>query len=191
MVTEMFGDMLFTPDAESLSEFRSPESLIRRAIISTKPPKEYIKSQESKAGAMGSQRGNDSATEAWGGEIPSFKSRITADFKREDLEDEYEEEEDLQDDNCAPEYRNLIAIHDGKGKGGLDDLLKVDPAKQMDMETREKVGEEVEEVFNKADQNGSMGESIQICFAFDQLKQRLLDGQTGNPQPLSALNAFL
>ncbi|GJY33227.1 phosphoinositide phospholipase C 2-like protein [Tanacetum coccineum] len=129
MVTETFGDMLFTPDAESLSEFRSPESLKKRVIISTKPPKEYLKSQESKAGAMGSQRENDAATGAWGGEIPSFKSRSNADFKHEDLEDEFEEEEDLQDDNCAPEYRNLIAIHAGKGKGGLDDWLKVDPDK--------------------------------------------------------------
>ncbi|GJX48904.1 RNA-directed DNA polymerase, eukaryota, reverse transcriptase zinc-binding domain protein [Tanacetum coccineum] len=129
MVTETFGDMLFTPDAESLSEFRSPESLKRRVTISTKPPKEYLKTQESKAGTMGSHRENESAAEAWGGEIPSFKSRSTADFKHEDLEDEYEEEEDFQDDNCAPEYRNFIAIHAGKGKGGLDDWLKVEPDK--------------------------------------------------------------
>lgn len=81
MVTETFGDMLFTPDAESLAEFRSPESLKRRIIISTKPPKEYLKSQDSKAGGMGSQRENDTATEAWGGEIPRFNSRSTADYK--------------------------------------------------------------------------------------------------------------
>ena len=44
------------------------------------------------------------------------------------MEEEHEEE-DLPDDHCAPEYRNLIAIHAGKGKGGLDDWLKVDPDK--------------------------------------------------------------
>ncbi|GJX46207.1 phosphoinositide phospholipase C 2-like protein [Tanacetum coccineum] len=49
MVTETYGDMLFTLVAESLNQFRSPESLIRRVIISTKPPKENLKSQESKA----------------------------------------------------------------------------------------------------------------------------------------------
>ena len=48
---------------------------------------------------------------------------------QDDLEEFEEEEEDLQGDNCAPEYRNLIAIHAGKGKGGLDDWLKVDPDK--------------------------------------------------------------
>lgn len=40
-----------------------------------------------------------------------------------------EEEHEEEDDHCAPEYRNLIAIHAGKGKGGLDDWLKVDPDK--------------------------------------------------------------
>lgn len=128
MITETFGDMLFTPETESLAEFPSPESLKKRIIISTKPPKEYLKAKEAKAGGNGSQKENDSAAEAWGGEIPSFKSRSTADFK-EDLEEEVEEEEDIQDDHCAPEYRNLIAIHAGKGKGGLDDWLKVDPDK--------------------------------------------------------------
>lgn len=29
----------------------------------------------------------------------------------------------------APEYRRLIAIHAGKGKGGMQDWLKVDPDK--------------------------------------------------------------
>ncbi|KAJ0553174.1 putative phosphoinositide phospholipase C [Helianthus annuus] len=128
MVTETFGDMLFTPDAESLGEFRSPESLKRRIIISTKPPKEYLKTKEGKISGNGSQKDNDSS-EAWGGEIPSYKSRSGADFKDDLEEEEEEEEEELQDDNCAPEYRNLIGIHAGKGKGGLDDWLRVDPDK--------------------------------------------------------------
>ncbi|XP_076945389.1 phosphoinositide phospholipase C 2-like isoform X1 [Bidens hawaiensis] len=125
MVTETFGDMLFTPDTESLVEFPSPEKLKRRIIISTKPPKEYFKSQEPKASGNASQKDNDSS-EAWGGELPSFKSRSTVEFK-DDLEEAEDEEE--EDDHCAPEYRNLIAIHAGKGKGGLDDWLRVDPDK--------------------------------------------------------------
>ena len=43
-----------------------------------------------------------------------------------------EEEDDDDEKACqktAPEYRRLIAIHAGKGKGGLDDWLKVDPDK--------------------------------------------------------------
>lgn len=130
MVTETFGDMLFAPGTESLAEFPSPEFLKRRIIISTKPPKEYLKGKETKASGNGSQKENDSSAEAWGGEIPSFKSKSTADFKDDFEEDEEEEEEeDFQDDKSAPEYRNLIAIHAGKGKGGLDDWLKVDPNK--------------------------------------------------------------
>ncbi|KVI04836.1 C2 calcium-dependent membrane targeting [Cynara cardunculus var. scolymus] len=128
MVTETFGEMLFAPDAESLGEFPSPESLKRRIIISTKPPKEYLKSKEANPKGNASQRENDSSAEAWGGEIPSFKSRSVAESK-DDLDDLEEEEEDLQDDTVAPEYRSLIAIQAGKGKGGLDDWLKVDPDK--------------------------------------------------------------
>lgn len=49
-------------------------------------------------------------------------------------EEDDDDEEDLEDDlkaqqNEAPEYKRLIAIHAGKGKGGLDDWLKVDPNK--------------------------------------------------------------
>ncbi|KAJ0489519.1 putative phosphoinositide phospholipase C [Helianthus annuus] len=121
MVHDTFGDMLFTPDTEVLPEFPSPETLKRRVMISTKPPKEYLKSQETKASGNASQKEND---EAWGGEIPSFKSR-SAEFK-DDFEEE--DEEDYQDDS-APAYKNLIAIHAGKGKGGLDDWLTVDPDK--------------------------------------------------------------
>lgn len=49
-------------------------------------------------------------------------------------EEEDDDEDDLEDDlkeqqNEAPEYKRLIAIHAGKGKGGLDDWLRVDPNK--------------------------------------------------------------
>ncbi|CAH1424962.1 unnamed protein product [Lactuca virosa] len=128
MVTETFGEILFTPKTESLAEFPSPESLKRRVIISTKPPKEYLKAKEAKPSGNSSQKEKDSSVEAWGGEIPSFKSGSTAEYK-EDVYEEDDEEEDLQGDNCAPEYRSIIAIHAGKGKGGLDDWLKVDPDK--------------------------------------------------------------
>ncbi|XP_071732758.1 phosphoinositide phospholipase C 2-like [Rutidosis leptorrhynchoides] len=130
MVTETFGEMLFTPDADGLGEFPSPEFLKRRIIISTKPPKEYLKAKDTQPGGDGnaSHKETDASVEAWGGEIPSFKHKTSSDFK-DDLEDSEEEDEDLHDDHCAPEYRNLIAIHAGKGKGGLDDWLKVDPDK--------------------------------------------------------------
>lgn len=47
MVSKTFGEMLYLPESESLAEFPSPESLKRKIMISTKPPKEYLESQDS------------------------------------------------------------------------------------------------------------------------------------------------
>ena len=51
----------------------------------------------------------------------------------DDSPNEQDDDDDDDDDKSnlkgAPEYRRLIAIHAGKGKGGLDDWLKVDPDK--------------------------------------------------------------
>lgn len=43
--------------------------------------------------------------------------------------DEDDEEDSKLEQNEAPAYRRLIAIHAGKGKGGMQDWLKVDPNK--------------------------------------------------------------
>ena len=43
MVIKTFGATLFQPETE-LKELPSPESLKRKIIISTKPPKEYLES---------------------------------------------------------------------------------------------------------------------------------------------------
>lgn len=57
---------------------------------------------------------------------------------------EYREEEDMHEDsqqlqqNAAPEYKNLIAIHARKRKGGMKECLKVDP----NSVTRISLGEE-------------------------------------------------
>ncbi|MCD7452475.1 1-phosphatidylinositol phosphodiesterase [Datura stramonium] len=108
MITQTFGDMLFSP-SECLKELPSPESLKKHVMISTKPPKEYLQSKEVKEKA-------DSKKEA------------------EDDTDEGEDDEDNEGDpksekNAASEYKCLIAIHAGKGKGGLSDWLRVDPNK--------------------------------------------------------------
>ena len=44
MIAQVFGDMLYFPQADSLTEFPTPESLKGRILISTKPPKEYLES---------------------------------------------------------------------------------------------------------------------------------------------------
>lgn len=44
-------------------------------------------------------------------------------------DDESDEGDPNSQQNVAPEYKRLIAIHAGKGKGGLSDWLRVDPDK--------------------------------------------------------------
>lgn len=82
MVTQTFGDILFSPGSECLKEFPSPESLKKRIIISTKPPKEYLEAKEIKEKENDSQKGKAAADEeAWGKEIPNLKGGILADDK--------------------------------------------------------------------------------------------------------------
>ncbi|OMO50110.1 C2 calcium-dependent membrane targeting [Corchorus capsularis] len=135
MVTQTFGDILFSPGPECLKEFPSPDSLKKRIIISTKPPKEYLEAKEAKDKENVTERAKaGSDEEAWGKEVPDLKSlkstRVT-----DDKNDSDEKDDDDTDDgeksqhNLAPEYKRLIAIHAGKPKGGLDECLAVDPDK--------------------------------------------------------------
>ncbi|KAH6819819.1 phospholipase C 2 [Perilla frutescens var. hirtella] len=116
MITKTFGDMLFSPGPECLSEFPSPKSLKRRVIISTKPPKEYLQAKDAKVQeSSNSKKGKDKTKEEpWGNEITSLKSKINV---------------NKLEQSASPEYRRLIAIHAGKGKGGMQDWLRVDPNK--------------------------------------------------------------
>ncbi|KAI5434101.1 1-phosphatidylinositol phosphodiesterase, variant 2 [Lathyrus oleraceus] len=136
MVTQTFGDILFVPGSESLKEFPSPESLKKRIIISTKPPKEYLETKEVKEKEDDSlQRKALDDDEAWGKEVPSFKCVSISDYKggnldKEDIHDEEDpDESDKLHHHVAPEYKGLIAIHAGKSKGGIEAWLKVDPEK--------------------------------------------------------------
>lgn len=81
MVTQTFGDILFSPSSESVKEFHSPESLKRRIIISTKPPKEYLESKEKEKGDDSLQGNPSGDEEAWGKEVPSLRSGSISDYK--------------------------------------------------------------------------------------------------------------
>ncbi|XP_034705597.1 phosphoinositide phospholipase C 2-like [Vitis riparia] len=136
MVTQTFGDILFTPGPECLNEFPSPESLKKRIIISTKPPKEYLEAKDVKEKENDSQKGKESADEeAWGKEVSNLKPSTVAVDESNLEEEENIDEEDLDEgdpksqQNVAPEYKRLIAIHAGKVKGGLTEWLRVDPDK--------------------------------------------------------------
>ncbi|XP_004500490.1 phosphoinositide phospholipase C 2 isoform X1 [Cicer arietinum] len=157
MVTQTFGDILFCPSSESLKEFPSPESLKKRIIISTKPPKEYLEAKEGKEKGE-SQRGKPSDDEeAWGKEVPSLRGGTIADYKQnsgDDEDDLTEEDDDLDEaeklgQNGSDEYRRLIAIHAGKPKGGLEEGLKVDPDKVRRLSLSESQLEKAAETYGK------------------------------------------
>ncbi|GAV91847.1 C2 domain-containing protein/PI-PLC-Y domain-containing protein/PI-PLC-X domain-containing protein/efhand_like domain-containing protein [Cephalotus follicularis] len=113
MVTQTFGDLLYYPESDSLTEFPSPESLKHRIIISTKPPKEYL---ESKDRATGSQRG--SSDDEDGNNTPDDRS----DSDHED--EEFNDSDHKSGQLGASAYKRLITIHAGKPKGALKDALK-------------------------------------------------------------------
>ncbi|KAK7305876.1 hypothetical protein VNO77_43788 [Canavalia gladiata] len=136
MVTETFGDILFCPTSESLKEFPSPESLKRRIIISTKPPKEYLEAKELQEKEQEPQTGKSADDEeAWGKEVPSLRGGTISDYKSNEDEDDLDDDEDPDEaddkslQNVSDKYRSLIAIHAGKPKGGLEECLQVDPDK--------------------------------------------------------------
>ncbi|XP_028792784.1 phosphoinositide phospholipase C 2 [Neltuma alba] len=153
MVTQTFGDILFYPGSEVLKEFPSPESLKKRIIISTKPPKEFLQAKEAKEKEDESQKGKALGDEeAWGKEVPSLKRGAIADYQ--DNQDEDDDEDDLDEadksnQNAAPEYKRLIAIHAGKPKGGLDECLKVDPDKVRRLSLSEQQLEKAAEAHGK------------------------------------------
>ncbi|XP_062202676.1 phosphoinositide phospholipase C 2-like isoform X1 [Phragmites australis] len=130
MLTETFGDLLFIPSSDPMKGFPSPEALMKRIIISTKPPQEYkeflkAKNNQNASGNIanlaeeGSMRRMDSNAEESDGKD---------ELDEQDDEDSEEDDPKFQQDTAC-EYRKLITIHAGKPKGHLRDALKVDPDK--------------------------------------------------------------
>ncbi|XP_002533650.2 phosphoinositide phospholipase C 2 [Ricinus communis] len=156
MITQTFGDILFTPGSECLKEFPSPESLKKRIIVSTKPPKEYLEVREIREREGDSQSGKlGSDEETWGKEIPDLKGHFRVDDKNE-LDEDNNDDEDAAPDgdnksqqNIAPEYKHLIAIHAGKPKGGIEECLKVDPDKVRRLSLSEQQLEKAAETHGK------------------------------------------
>ncbi|CAK7331208.1 unnamed protein product [Dovyalis caffra] len=127
MITETFGDMLFCPECECLEEFPSPEELKYRIIISTKPPKEYLKAKSGQSKGNKSQKDKDSDDDTWGKE-PSDLMSDQEDGDTSDTDSSEDSESETQQLGVSA-YKRLIAIHAGKPKGGLKEALKVDPHK--------------------------------------------------------------
>ncbi|PSR95059.1 Phosphoinositide phospholipase [Actinidia chinensis var. chinensis] len=124
VVVNTFGATLFQPETE-LKELPSPESLKRKIIISTKPPKEYL--------------------ESW-----RDKNQDDQDEVEEDDKDESDEGgEDHQDEDilAVPEYRHLIAIHAGKVKGGIENWFFDDANKVRRLSLSEQQLEKAAETY--------------------------------------------
>ncbi|XP_009369166.2 phosphoinositide phospholipase C 2 isoform X1 [Pyrus x bretschneideri] len=157
MLTETFGDVLFHPGSECLKEFPSPASLKKRIIISTKPPKKYPEAKNAVRGESDPKSGKTPADEeAWGKEVPDAKGATVANDKQDELDKEdSNEEEDVDyggsksEQNVAPEYKHLIAIHAGKPKGGLAECLKVDADKVRRISLSEQQLEKAVETYGK------------------------------------------
>ncbi|KAI3514056.1 hypothetical protein L1887_12372 [Cichorium endivia] len=118
MVTETFGSMLFFPESEKLEELPTPESLKYRILISTKPPKEYLEAEEDKQSSsrLKSRVSDDS-------DDVCYMLRSGSDRSDHDVDTEGKKSP------SSPVYKQLIAIHAGKPKGGLKDALKVEKDK--------------------------------------------------------------
>ncbi|KAH9614320.1 hypothetical protein KSS87_014393 [Heliosperma pusillum] len=110
MLTDIFGEMLYTPESEHLEEFPSPEELKYRIIISTKPPKEYLEAKVLKSNKEDTSAGSS------GDET-----------QPNDMADDSDEDQDIDTKSgqlAAPEYKRLIAIRAGKPKDGLRVALR-------------------------------------------------------------------
>ncbi|XP_042955104.1 phosphoinositide phospholipase C 2-like [Carya illinoinensis] len=103
MVTKTFGELLYRSESH-LKEFPSPESLKKKILISTKPPKELHEASSS------------AKDETWNvnGEHEEVAS--------------HDRDDPTGEENAVPQYKNLIAIHAGKPKGGKD-IWAIDPNK--------------------------------------------------------------
>ncbi|XP_027337978.1 phosphoinositide phospholipase C 6-like [Abrus precatorius] len=101
MATQIFGDLLYYPQTDTLTEFPTPVSLKGRILISTKPPKEFLESTQC----------DDKDNEKESAEEESSSPDLT-------------DEPETDDDKSAPEYKSLITIHAGKPKGDVQDELK-------------------------------------------------------------------
>lgn len=61
MVAHVFGDMLYIPKLDGMDEFPSPNDLKHKIVVSTKPPKEYLSSNNNKDGETSAVQEKDSS----------------------------------------------------------------------------------------------------------------------------------
>ncbi|XP_055830299.1 phosphoinositide phospholipase C 2-like isoform X2 [Solanum dulcamara] len=104
MVKSTFGSMLFIPKPD-MDKFPSPNKLMKRILISTKPPQKNSPAESDNCKISPTQRGH---------------SENGVDIHIQQVQVEEGEEDDDQDE--VPKYRDLIAIHATKHKGGMENF---------------------------------------------------------------------
>ncbi|KAH7285806.1 hypothetical protein KP509_33G046900 [Ceratopteris richardii] len=146
IVHAILGETLYYPElGQEFPEFPSPESLKKRIIISTKPPKEYLANTD--APNQTAAEGTEEAEQiAWGDELPDISedsstkeknlpvsAELTPELESSDEESKPPEKRD--DSKVAPEYKRIITIRAGKPKGSSlkDALANSDNARRVSL----------------------------------------------------------
>ncbi|CAI0415841.1 unnamed protein product [Linum tenue] len=138
MLVQIFGEMLYYPESDSLIQLPSPEVLKYRVMISTKPPKEYLESSGIKQKGTPRDSGTEDDNEDY------YEDAIET-FETDDWSNiSDEEDEDWSDCRSSgqlnpPGYKGLITIHAGKPKGALKDALcpAADKIRRLSMSEQE------------------------------------------------------
>ncbi|PHT80284.1 Phosphoinositide phospholipase C 7 [Capsicum annuum] len=103
MVKNTFQSMLFTPKSE-MDKFPSPKELMRNILISTKPPPKDSPAE------------SDSKFSPHTGHSENGRDTLTQEQVQVEEGDENEDQDEV------PKYRDLIAIHAAKHKGGMENF---------------------------------------------------------------------
>lgn len=163
MAIQIFGEMLYCPKTDFLTEFPSPASLKNMVVISTKPPKEFPQSEKARHDA--SNESDSSEDESWELQDSMAKLKTNDKVKKsykyihnyifqetkseslfrgmQNVSDEEKLEDistsDYKTNQQSPRgYKHLITIHGGKSHGTMKDKLKVDDGKVRRLSLSEK-----------------------------------------------------
>ncbi|EOA28382.1 hypothetical protein CARUB_v10024587mg [Capsella rubella] len=138
MATQIFGQMLYYPESDSLEEFPSPASLLHRIIISTKPPKEYLESRNPIVKQKDNNVSPSSEDETPRTEEVQTLESMLFDQDCESKSDSDQEDEEASEDQ-KPAYKRLITIHAGKPKGAVKEEMKavVDKVRRLSLSEQE------------------------------------------------------
>ncbi|CAN8284781.1 unnamed protein product [Cochlearia groenlandica] len=138
MATQIFGQMLYYPESDSLVEFPSPDSLLHRVMISTKPPKEYLESRNPIAKHKDNNVCLSSDEETPRKEDIQTQESMMLCQDCESKSDSDQEDEEASEDQ-KPAYKRLITIHAGKPKGTVKEEMKstVDKVRRLSLSEQE------------------------------------------------------